>query len=180
MLEELRAAVLPSMGCTIAEACPRPESSEWHFQLPISDCLSAHALAAVFAAHGEAGYAAMLEALPAEKLKGYLHGFLDRLAFCNGVWGVIDWKTNKLDGGYGQDSLLACARQSHYLLQTHLYLVALRRFLGPDVAISGAWLVFLRGIHSGSSDGILHIQPSDALMKDLDGLFAKPSARLSA
>ena len=178
MLEELRGAVLPGMDCTLSKACPHPASSEWHFQLPICDSLSAHSIAAVFAAHGEADYAAMLESLPAEELKGYLHGFLDRLAFDNGTWGVIDWKTNKLDQGYGQESLRACAQTSHYLLQAHLYLVALRRFLGPGIPIAGAWLVFLRGIRAGSPDGILHIQPSVALMKDLDGLFSKPSASL--
>lgn len=177
MLAELRAAVLPGLGCTVADACPRAESSEWHFQLPIEESLSARSLAAVFASHGGGEYATMLEALPAEELKGYLHGFLDRLAFHDGTWGVIDWKTNKLESGYGQDSLRSCAMQSHYLLQTHLYLVALRRFLGPQVPIAGAWLVFLRGVRSGSSDGILHIQPSEALMAGLDGLFSKPSAR---
>jgi exodeoxyribonuclease V beta subunit len=177
MLAELRDAVLPGLDGTVADACPRAESSEWHFQLPINDSLSARSLAAVFAGHGEDEYAAMLEALPAEELKGYLHGFLDRLAFHSGVWGVIDWKTNRLESGYGEDSLRNCAMQSHYLLQTHLYLVALRRFLGPKVPIAGAWLVFLRGVHSGSSDGILHIQPSEALMAGLDGLFFKPSSR---
>jgi len=176
MLDQLRDAVLPGMDCTIATACPHAEASEWHFQLPINDSLSSRSLAEVFANHGEPDYAAMLDTLPAEELKGYLHGFLDRLAFHNGVWGVIDWKTNKLAHGYEQPSLRSCAMQSHYLLQTHLYLVALRRFLGPDVRIAGAWLVFLRGIRPGTSDGILHIQPSDALMKDLDALFAKSTA----
>lgn len=178
MLEELRSTVLPGLDCPIATACPHPESSEWHFQLPIHDSLSARSLAAVFAAHGEADYAAALEALPAEELKGYLHGFLDRLPFFNGVWGVIDWKTNKLTDGYEAPSLLACAKQSHYLLQAHLYLVALRRFLGSEIPIAGAWLVFLRGIRSNSSDGILHIQPSGDLMNALDGLFAQPFTRL--
>ena len=177
MLAELRAAVLPGLDCTVAAACPQAESSEWHFQLPIEKSLSARSLADVFATHGGSDYAAVLEALPAEELKGYLHGFLDRLAFHEGSWGVIDWKTNKLESGYGQDSLRSCAMQSHYLLQTHLYLVALRRFLGPQVPIAGAWLVFLRGVRSGSSDGILHIQPSAALMAGLDGLFSQPAAR---
>jgi exodeoxyribonuclease V beta subunit len=177
MLDELRSAVLPGLDCPIEAACPRREASEWHFQLPIRSSLSPRSLAEVFAAHGETDYAAMLAALPAEELKGFLHGFLDRLAFHDKVWGVIDWKTNKLGespGAYGLPSLKNCAMQSHYLLQAHLYLVALRRYLGPGVKIAGAWLVFLRGIRSGSPDGILHIEPSDGLMNDLDGLFAKP------
>ena len=180
MLGELREAILPGLDCSISTACPHAESSEWHFQLPIQENLGAQALAAVFKKHGQPDYAAMLEVLPADQFNGYLHGFLDRLAFHNGIWGVIDWKTNKLAGGNGQDSLEACARQSHYLLQAHLYLVALRRFLGPEIATAGAWLIFLRGVRSGTSEGILHIQPSEALMKDLDALFAQPFANLCA
>jgi len=174
MLEDLRAAILPGLDCGIREACPRPEASEWHFQLPIRKSLSSHSLAQVFAAHGNPDYAALLAALPAEELNGYLHGFLDRLAFRNGVWEVLDWKTNKLLPDYGQDSLLTCAMQSHYLLQAHLYLVALRRYLGPENRIAGACLVFLRGIRAGTAEGILHLQPSDHLMRDLGKLFAPP------
>ena len=178
MLEELRGAILPGMECTVAAACPDPSASEWHFQLPIHDALGASGLAEVFAAHGQPSYAAQLAALPADRLKGYLHGFLDRIAFHDGAWGVIDWKTNNLGSStkdYRLPSLQKVAEESHYLLQAHLYLVALRRFLGPDARISGAWLVFLRGVASGRSNGILPISPSTELMADLDLLFAHPS-----
>ncbi len=175
MLEILRTAILPGMGCTIQAACPNPAASEWHFQLPIQSELSVSALASVFETHGHSGYASVLSALPVEELRGYLHGFLDRIAFHDGAWGVIDWKTNNLGGGsaaYSDDALTACAFQSHYFLQAHLYLVALRRFLGPDVRIAGAWLVFMRGVVPGSSQGVLTIAPEPALLSALDQLFA--------
>lgn len=179
MLRELRQAVLQGLDCTVAEASSNPAGAEWHFHLPINESLSSQRLAAAFAGHsGDARYAAMLAALPSGELAGYLQGFLDRVVFHNGAWGVIDWKTNRLGdtaGAYGEASLLACARHSHYLLQTHLYLVALRRYLGPDIPIAGAWLVFLRGIRSGSSNGILHIQPPAALMDAMDELFFHPA-----
>ncbi|HVE17239.1 MAG TPA: 3'-5' exonuclease, partial [Chthoniobacterales bacterium] len=177
MLEELRTVELPGLGCTIEDACPNARSSEWHFQLPIGESLSSQRIADVFAAHGLTEYAAILASLPVEELAGYLHGFLDRIAFHDGAWGVIDWKTNNLGPGvahYGPASLEACAYRSHYLLQAHLYLVALRRYLGPKVPVAGAWLVFLRGIRAGTSDGVLHIQPAPALMEALDALFAMP------
>ena len=164
------------------EACPDPAASEWHFQLPIDKTLGATELAAVFKAHGQTGYAAALAALPSEQLRGYLHGFLDRIAFYKGSWGVIDWKTNNLGktaGAYDTASLMKCAEESHYLLQTHLYLVALRRYLGPQTPIAGAWLVFLRGVAPGREDGILHIAPARDLMADLDGLFAQPTRSFS-
>jgi len=177
MLENLSGALLPGLECTVRDACSRREASEWHFQLPISHFLSSHSLAGVFAAHGQSRYASMLSALPVEELQGYLHGFLDRIAFFEGSWGVIDWKTNNLGStpeAYTEPSLLECAMDSHYLLQTHLYLVALRRYLGPQAKIAGAWLVFLRGISEGSSNGILHIHPQNSLMSELDTLFSRP------
>jgi exodeoxyribonuclease V beta subunit len=179
MLEALRSATLPGLDCTIAEACPCKGASEWHFQLPIGASLSASALAKVFARHGHEEYAGLLASLPSEELHGYLHGFLDRLAFLKGTWGVIDWKTNQLGqcpAAYRQESLLECAWRSHYFLQAHLYLVALRRFLSPEVPIAGAWLVFLRGVAAGASDGILKIAPGPELLADLDHLFAHPES----
>ena len=186
MLEALRESILPGFDCSIAQACPHPEASEWRFQLPIisnGEGLSAHALAKVFSEHGESEYAALLEELPAEQLKGYLHGFIDRVAFRNGAWGVIDWKTNKLGASitdYSQEALRNCAFMSHYVLQAHLYLVALRRYLGPKATISGAWIVFLRAVNAGTSLGMLHVNPSDHLMLGLDALFSQPTNLIQA
>lgn len=175
MLDELRSARLPLAGCTIAEACPQPAASEWHFQLPIHTGISPRRLAGIFERHGNIEYAPMLEALEQDEVPGYLHGFIDRLAFRDGRWGVIDWKTNRL-GPTAADhrdpgALLACAMRSHYLLQMHLYLVALRRYLGLSRGTLPAWLVFLRGVRAGSADGILEIHPPEGLLDDLDGLF---------
>jgi hypothetical protein len=49
--------------------------------------------------------------------------------------------------------------------------VALRRYLGETQAPDDAWLVFLRGVHAGSTDGILHIKPPEELLAELGGLF---------
>lgn len=176
MLEELREAILPGWDCVMAEACPRAGSSEWHFQLPIASALGPQDLARVFERHGQPDYAALLDQLPPARLSGFLQGFLDRLAAWQGNWGVIDWKTNKLAGGYGKESLLACAWESHYWLQAHLYLVALGRFR-RQAGAGRAWLVFLRGIRRGSSDGILSIEPTPGLLTGLDQLFFHPVGR---
>lgn len=178
MLRELRQSLLPGLGVSVAAACPEPAASEWHFQLPIRRELDARTLAGIFERHGMADYAARLSQLPSEDLIGYLHGFIDRVVCVQGQWGVVDWKTNRLGSSaadYGADSLLECAASSHYLLQAHLYLVALRRFSGPDAALSGAWLVFLRGVRAGSEAGILHVSPSAGLLDDLDALFSGPN-----
>lgn len=175
MLRELRGALLPGLEQTMAMACPDPGASEWLFRLPVKEAIDPTALAAVFARHGDEGYSSLLANLPGDRLRGYLHGFIDRIAVGDGRWGVIDWKTNNLGAAasdYESPSLDMCARHSHYLLQAHLYLVALRRFLGGDAPIGGAWIVFLRGVQGGTPRGILHVAPSKALMNDLDSLFA--------
>ena len=99
---------------------------------------------------------------------------------------MIDWKTNRLGttlADYDQATLLRCAMDSHYLLQTHLYLVALRRYLRSlglaDTPLAGAWLVFLRAIAPGQTRGVLHIQPPAAMLDALDELFAPATASLT-
>lgn len=179
MLSDLRSSRLPFFGCTVAAACPDPAASEWHFQLPVEDGISPLLLAKIFDRHGHKDYAPMLEALEKDELPGYLHGFMDRIAFHAGQWGVIDWKTNRLGGTAAihrdPETLLAASMRSHYLLQMHLYLVALRRFLGRTTAAPTAWLVFLRGVRADSADGILEIRPSESFLDDLDQLFRRPA-----
>ena len=186
LFTSLRLATLPGLGCTFAEACASPAASEWHFHLPIAaGGLTGHKLAEAFATHAapeHRAYATALLALSDEEIGGFLQGFIDRLVRHEGRWGVIDWKTNRLGpapADYREERLLQCAMDSHYLLQAHLYLVALRRYLrqlGCDDAPAGAWLVFLRAVEPGSTHGTLHIAPPPALLDALDALFSPASA----
>jgi exodeoxyribonuclease V beta subunit len=163
--------------------CAEPHGSEWHFHLPLAGSLTVADLARCFAQHAEPThrpYAASLAALSDEQFQGLLQGFIDRLARHGNAWGVIDWTTNRLGpnlSDYDEPALLASAMKEHYLLQTHLYLVALRRYLRAlglvDHTVAGAWLVFLRAIAPGQSRGVLHINPPVALLDGLDALFAK-------
>ena len=183
LFSTLRLIQLPGCGDTPLHAlCPDAHGSEWHFHLPIAGDLSVKLLARCFSNHAadkHRSYSSNLEALSNEEFKGLLQGFIDRLARHGEAWGVIDWKTNRLGStlaDYDEPALLRCAMESHYLLQTHLYIVALRRYLRcvglADAPIAGAWLVFLRALAPGSSRGVLHIQPPVAMLDALDALFA--------
>jgi exodeoxyribonuclease V beta subunit len=166
MLDHLRKAVLPGMDCSVEEACRTPKTSEWQFHLPAMSGFSVSKIAKVFREDGDDEYAESLESLGSDALEGFLQGFIDKIVVHGSACGVIDWKTNQL-AAYDPESLRKAARASHYWLQTHLYLVALGRYLGPRAEIRGAWLVYLRGVKSGTPNSILHITPSRAL---LDGL----------
>ena len=106
-----------------------------------------------------------------------LTGYIDRLVRIDDQWAVLDWKSNYLGSksqDYAQKAMWECAASQHYLLQVHLYLVALRRYLrlfdAPATAVSGC-IVFLRGVQPRSSEGLLELLPPDALLTDLDALF---------
>ena len=122
-------------------------------------------------------YALDLAGLPEQTLSGMLTGYIDRIIRADDVWGIADWKSNYLGSCYNQyrqEDLWNCAADQHYLLQVHLYLVALRRYLkerAPQDTAASGYLVFLRGISPKQEDGVLEISPPDGLLKDLDKLF---------
>lgn len=183
LFSDLREIHLPGWGETpLHTLCPDAHGSEWNFHLPLAGRLSIKALADCFERHAHPdhrSYAPILAAVSEEKFEGLLQGFIDRLARHGSQWGLIDWKTNRLGPlltDYETPALLRCAMDSHYLLQTHLYLIALRRYLRSgghgDAPITGAWLVFLRAIAPGETRGVLHIDPPPAMLDALDQLFA--------
>jgi exodeoxyribonuclease V beta subunit len=175
MLDHLRDAVLPGMDCSVEAACRTPKTSEWQFHLPAMTGFSVAKIAKVFRDNDDSEYADSLESLGSDALEGFLQGFIDKIAAYGATYGVIDWKTNQL-ASYDGESLRKAARASHYWLQTHLYLVALSRYLGPQADIRGAWLIYLRGVKSGTPNSVLHIKPSPALLQGLDSLFTRPNA----
>jgi exodeoxyribonuclease V beta subunit len=183
LFTQLRTIRLPGCGdAPLSALCPEPHGSEWHFHLPLAGTLGATDLARCFEHHAAPAhrpYAAALRELSEEKFTGLLQGFIDRLVRHGPAWGVIDWKTNRLGpslADYDEAGLLRCAMRDHYLLQAHLYLVALRRYLRAlglaDPPLAGAWLVFLRALAPGGSRGVLHLQPPREMLDALDALFA--------
>ena len=184
-LPELAGAVIPGLG-SLGEVAKQASLSEWHFVLPLGlQGVDGEALSAVFAKHPDArvrAYAASLKNLAPERVNGMLQGYIDRLVRKGPLWAVVDWKSNHLGkkaGDYAQEALWACAAESHYILQVHLYQAALRRYLrqrGNGNSIHGAALAFLRGMRAGTSDGILYFPAEEAFMDQLEGLFlgAKP------
>jgi exodeoxyribonuclease V beta subunit len=175
MLAHLREAVLLGMDCSVEAACRTLKTSEWQFHLPAMTGFSVAKIAKVFRDNDDSEYAESLESLGSDALEGFLQGFIDKIAAYGTTYGVIDWKTNQL-ASYDGESLRKAARASHYWLQTHLYLVALSRYLGPQADIRGAWLIYLRGVKSGTPNSVLHIKPSPALLQGLDSLFTRPNA----
>ncbi len=148
---------------------------EMGFDLTLGEVRAA-GLAAAFNAHPggsvAADYGQQLASLPIHS-SGFLTGSIDLVFHASGGsgsggdqrWWVADWKSNWLgqrdDEGrplacgpshYGPAAMAELMAANHYVLQAHLYLVALHRYLGwrlpgydPERHLGGFAYVFLRG-----------------------------------
>ncbi len=175
--------------------------NELEFALPVAldapaaarapRALTSAALADVFARHGDAAlapYAARLRRLPMPAWSGYLTGFIDCVLEHDGRWYVIDYKTNDLGDAphdYAPARLAGEMVRHDYVLQAHLYLVALHRYLArrlPAYAyerhVGGALYLFVRGMAParGPATGVVAARPSLALIEALSALFAGAAA----
>ncbi|MCA8948805.1 MAG: UvrD-helicase domain-containing protein [Planctomycetes bacterium] len=178
-----RALTHPS-GPPLAELCAGTTAAEWGFTLPTDDCRVA-TLAATFAAGASpvaAAYADRLATLPERTLRGHLVGFVDLVAEHDGRFWVIDWKSNHLGNrveDYGDAALAGAMREHDYVLQYHLYVLALHRQLRArlpgydyDRHFGGVCYAFLRGAVPGSASGMFYDRPPAALVEALDGWAA--------
>jgi exodeoxyribonuclease V beta subunit len=111
--------------------------------------------------------------------RGFMRGFMD-LVFCwGGRYYLVDWKSNHLGdrvSDYGPVTLSGVMRDNYYVLQYHLYCLALHLYLGArlrgyryDSHFGGAYYFFLRGLDpaAGPEYGIYRDRPPEQLITDL-------------
>jgi exodeoxyribonuclease V beta subunit len=182
MLRRVLGDPLPETGFAL-RSVPRDHTlREWSFHLPLGD-VSAGLLAEAFNRHGgdvARRYAPALRHLAAERTHGFLTGVIDLAFEHDGRWHVVDWKSNQLGSDHAHYERAELEREmfaSHYVLQYHLYITALHRFLKVRLRdydyerdMGGAWYAFLRGI-DGTGRGWFHDRPPRALVDALDALM---------
>ena len=182
MIERVARAPVPVDQFTLADADHRMD--EWQFFIPM-ERLNPADLAEVFRKHGGAGiagrYAEALATLEENTLRGYLVGFVDAVICHADRWWIIDWKSNYLGDAaedYEPSRLDPVMIDAHYVLQYHLYVLGLHRFLALrqkdydyDRHFGGALYVFLRGIGDGDEAGWFRDRPARALVEAMDSLF---------
>jgi exodeoxyribonuclease V beta subunit len=120
-------------------------------------------------------YAAYLSALGATPFKGFIKGFIDLVIAHRGKWYILDYKSNFLGtryGDYDRGAMQDAMESHHYILQYHLYLVALHRYLGLrlknysyDRDFGGVFYLFIRGMHPNQANhGVFFDRPSKAFI----------------
>ncbi|MDP6979746.1 MAG: exodeoxyribonuclease V subunit beta [Myxococcota bacterium] len=182
--------------CLRALACGA-RLDEVEFLVPVAeqaDGLRAAHLAALFREFADdevsrqlaVDYAPRLERLRFESLTGYLRGFVDLMFEWRGRYYVVDYKSNHLGDNaadYQPAALLHPMQEHHYVLQYHLYTVAIDRYLAARVAdydyethFGGVYYLFLRGMDPSAptGTGIFQHRPSAARIAALSALLDAP------
>lgn len=137
-------------------------------------------------------YAANIRALRFGTLAGYLRGYIDCVFMHAGRWYVVDYKSNdrgEAPGAYAPTALAAEMARHDYVLQYHLYAVAVHRYLrqrlrGYDYErdFGGALYLFVRGMHPtrGATSGVVFDRPPAALIEALSDLLAAAPAEVAS
>lgn len=181
MLRRIAGARLPGTDFTLADVAPDAHLVEWQFFTPLGGLAPAR-LASLFHDHGhgiQRHYGPHLASLDRRKVQGFLTGFVDWIFTHRGRWYVIDWKSNHLGnsvGDYGPEALRHSMEDHHYILQYHLYVLALHRYLKQrlgeaytyDESFGGVYYLFLRGLSPDSDTGWWYDRPPLGLIDALD------------
>jgi exodeoxyribonuclease V beta subunit len=175
---------------SLGEVEPHARLDELEFLLPVAQGgvpLGPGALAQVFRRHAAPAvapdYHARLAELGFTRVAGYLKGFVDLVFRHQGRFYVVDYKSNWLGnhpGDYVPERLRSAMLEHDYVLQYHLYTVALHRYLSrrlPDYdygrCFGGVFYLFVRGMapQHAPGTGIHTDRPAEALIRDLSALL---------
>jgi exodeoxyribonuclease V beta subunit len=184
LLERVMTAPLNADGNTfrLCDVPPGRRINELEFFLPLRG-FNVPALQQAFARHAVdvpvADWPTRVADLGFEAGDGFLHGYVDAIVEHAGRYYLLDWKTNWLGpaaAAYTAATVNRAMRGGFYVLQYHLYAVALRRYLRlrrPEADFATAWggvfYAFLRGIDPAQpGQGWFFHRPSDALLDELE------------
>ncbi|MCX4242296.1 exodeoxyribonuclease V subunit beta [Paraliomyxa miuraensis] len=148
--------------------------------------LTRERLAAMFRRHGQGlppGYPEQVDRLGFSPLRGFLKGFIDLVFVHRDRWFLVDYKTNHLGddlSSYASKQLGQVMVEDHYVLQYHLYTVALVRHLRRTLRgfsyerdFGGVLYLFLRGMTpaAGPTRGVFFDRPPVARIDALSDLL---------
>ena len=115
------------------------------------------------------------------EMKGFVTGKIDLIFRWNSKFYLLDWKSNRLNGradGFGSPAIHQEMLDHHYVLQYHLYILALHLHLRARLPgysyendFGGVYYLFTRGICSSSQNGVFHDHPSYRVIDALEQFF---------
>ncbi len=153
---------------------------EFYFRLaPIS----APEVSAIFSQSPHSEFTECLNRLGFTLDGGFMRGFIDLVFTYDDQFYIVDWKSNYLGNcleDYSLSSLHSAMQENYYILQYHIYAVALHRYLALrktdydyEKHFGGIYYLFIRGIEPqrGSLYGIYYDRPSAERIMHLSNYF---------
>ncbi|MEE8416897.1 MAG: hypothetical protein V3S05_11530, partial [Desulfobacterales bacterium] len=167
---------------TLSAVQQQDRISEMEFYFPLNPILP-RTLRKIFADYGphdiSADFPTQLGKLTFSPVEGFMKGYIDMVFKYDGRYYLLDWKSNFLgmsSADYNKDSIRTVMRDDFYILQYHIYTLALHQYLGlrmPDYRyetdFGGVFYLFIRGIDSdsGAGNGIYYDRPKIDLIHAL-------------
>ncbi len=167
---------------TLSRIGNKDRLNELEFYFPLQS-ISPDSLKGLFQKHqGHVPFAhfpEQMERLRFSPVRGLMKGFIDMVFQFENRFYLVDWKSNFLGPrleDYDQQRLTAAMEEGFYVLQYHLYAVALHQYLrlrSPGYAyekdFGGVLYIFLRGVDPdrGPDFGVYRDRPSGALINEL-------------
>lgn len=180
MTRTLLTAPLDASGITLATVPLADRLTELEFHLPLAR-LTPQGLQQAFlnaAPELPGGFPEHLADLDFETQHGYLRGFIDLVFRSGDRYYLIDWKSNHLGdhvADYHSTALEQEMVRSAYILQYHLYTLALHHYLKQrlpdydyDRHFGGVFYCFLRGTEPTGAYGIHRARPSLSTIQNLE------------
>ena len=156
--------------------------NELEFYFPLKT-VSAATISKIFLEHGlqemSDGFPQQLDSLSFSTLSGFMKGYIDMLFQHEGRYYLVDWKSNYLGSNlaeYSQPRLVQTMQDNFYVLQYHIYALALHLYLRHQKSdyryenyFGGVFYIYIRGVNRkhGMKYGIFADMPDPALIHAL-------------
>ena len=120
-----------------------------------------------------------VEKLTFSPVSGFMKGYMDLVFQYQDKFYLVDWKSNFLGNhvtDYGSEALALAMKEDFYILQYHIYTVALHQYLNVRLGdynyeehFGGVYYIFLRGVDpdTGPQYGVYRDRPSVELIEIL-------------
>jgi len=144
---------------TLSSVQCKDRINEMEFYFPLNP-ITPKKLEKIFAVRGgidlPVGFPDRIGKLTFPLAKGFMKGYIDMVFHDKGRYYLVDWKSNYLGSrveDYGKDALNQTMINDFYILQYHLYTLALHQYLRLrlpnyryETAFGGVFYVFIRGV----------------------------------
>jgi exodeoxyribonuclease V beta subunit len=121
------------------------------------------------------------------ELEGIMNGKIDLFFEYEGLYYVLDWKSNYLGNqpsDYSPQSLVTAMDEGNYHLQYLIYTLAVKKYLQTRIShfdyekqFGGVIYLFVRGMRNGSPNGIFTVKPPLSLILQLEDLLCEETVK---